>query len=80
MTHAQIIEREFRNALRLDASASVSASFNANEETINVWVDGDTYTMQIGSDDDCFYFECDTAPPVTFDIPDDYITADMQGP
>jgi hypothetical protein len=71
-TFAQIIAREFRAHATFPIIGDVVVTF-PEDEVIHVDVDGLTFVMTCGSDDDHFYFECtsDATATVEFAFPID---------
>ncbi len=71
-----ILEREFRAAAKLSPDAQVVVDF-PEEEVICITVNGKKWVMEIGSDDDYFWFRDDTGDVVRFDFPDDWDEVDQ---
>jgi hypothetical protein len=57
MTFTQIIAREFRAHATFPIIGTLDVTF-PEDEVIQVDVDGMTFAMTCGSDDDRFHFEC----------------------
>lgn len=72
--YLEIVAREFSAASGL-AIGPEHVDFNFDEETITVSTpDGAAYVMQLGSDDDGFYFmEIDGPGEIDFPFPADWI-------
>lgn len=81
--YSEIVEREFRLAAEVPDSHPVSVVFNDDEETITVTTPDAEWVMEIGSDDDYFWFS-KTGPGggrvIRFDYPDDWIELEENGP
>jgi hypothetical protein len=71
-TFASIIAREFSDHATFAIVGDVIVSF-PEDEVIQIDVDGLTFIMTCGSDDDRFYFHCTNAAvaPVEFGYPED---------
>jgi hypothetical protein len=67
-----VIAREFKAHASFPIIGEVIVTF-PEEEVIRIDVDGRTFMMTCGSDDDRFYFCCTnaTAAPVEFEYPSD---------
>jgi hypothetical protein len=76
----EILEREFRKAAKLEATDKVIVDF-PEEEIIVVTVNGKKWTMEIGSDDDNFWFHDEAGQDVvSFDFPEDWTEIEENGP
>jgi hypothetical protein len=71
-SYAEIVEREFRKAKKLENDVSIDVEFT-DDETIIVSYPGERYVMTIGSDDDYFWFHNEKNDDVvSFDYPEDW--------
>lgn len=67
-----IVEREFRKAAKIPDDVPVTVEFTEDETIIVTYAD-QRFVMEIGSDDDYFWFHNEaTNAVVTFDYPDDW--------
>ena len=81
--YPEIVEREFRKAAKLPDGDLVTVDFPEESDEIVVIVNGKRWVMEVGSDDDDFYFVyqdekgCDY---VQFDFPQDWLELEENGP
>lgn len=72
MTPEEIVAREF---LQKTGAKHVTATYDSDSEIWTIVADGVTYTMEVGSDDDCFVFVASDGRHVEMPFSDEYLAA-----
>lgn len=77
--YVAILAREFRIARGLPPDTRLQVSFPPNEERIVILEGCNVWIMDIGSDDDDFYFVDLRSNPLIFPMPQDWIDLEEIG-